>query len=191
MSRRQTQTLRMLPIGAALLLPLLLAGCGPTRDQFAPACPTPAFLGVAADVTEFRPHPGGGHDLTDLILAGRVTGVGGKCAPGETAATVKAEARVRMSFTRGPAMIGNTADVPYFLAVTEGNRILDKVVRTVRVTFPPNVDRITIVGDPIALLLPVTPTKSAAAYSVLVGFQLTQAELDFNRSQQGQPGNQP
>ncbi len=45
---------------AALLAPLvapwspallpLLAGCGPARNQFAPACPRPSFLGDAADL---------------------------------------------------------------------------------------------------------------------------------------------
>lgn len=175
-------------LGLALMLPLLLAGCGPKRDQFAPACPRPEFLGPAADLSEFRPsdHPGGGHDLTDLVLAGRVQAVAGKCKPGATAASVDAEARVTLRLTRGPAMTGNTAEVPYFLAVTEGSHILDKVVRTLRVTFPPNVDQVDVTGDAIPMVLPVSAEKSAAAYSILVGFQLTRDELEYNRSEQAQ-----
>src|SRR5258707_15617716 len=42
---------------AATLLPLL-AGCGPARNQFAPPCPRPAFLGDAANLDLYRPASG-------------------------------------------------------------------------------------------------------------------------------------
>ena len=36
-------------------------------------------------------------------------------------------------------------------------------------------------GDPIDLVLPVTPKKSAAAYQIYVGFRLTPEQLAYNR----------
>jgi hypothetical protein len=51
----------------------------------------------------------------------------------------------------------------------------------VHLTFPPNVERITITSPPLDLALPVSPEKNGAAYQVIAGFQLTPDELAANR----------
>ncbi|HVC59127.1 MAG TPA: hypothetical protein VND19_02035 [Acetobacteraceae bacterium] len=165
----------------AALLPLLSA-CAPDRDQFPPACPRVAFVTPTADLAVFRPGSGG-RDLTALILAGRMQAIQGKCKPGETAGTVEATVAAGAVLTRGPAMQGNQVNVPVYVAVTEGDRILDKRVYTLRATFPSNVDRVTVSTPDVFMVLPVSRTKSAAAYSVLAGFQLTPDELAANRGQ--------
>jgi hypothetical protein len=68
-----------------------------------------------------------------------------------------------------------------FLAVTEGDAILDKHVYLVHATFPSNVDRMTFGTGEIDMILPVTPTKSGAASTVLAGFQLTPDQLEQSR----------
>ena len=65
--------------------------------------------------------------------------------------------------------------------VPEGERILDKQVFTLRAEFPPNTDRLRLSGDDVELRLPVSPTKTAEAYRIQVGFQLTPLELEVNR----------
>jgi hypothetical protein len=166
----------------AALLPLL-ADCGPARNQFAPACPRPAFLGDAADFDVYRPGsaPEQAHDLTDLVLHGRIVGVGGKCREGDTKNQLAAAVNVGFELTRGPAMEGRETDVPVFIAVTEGDTILDKHVYAMHVVFPSNVDRVTLGTGEVDLVLPVTPTKSGAAYTILVGFQLTPDQLARSR----------
>ena len=82
---------------------------------------------------------------------------------------------------RGPAMRGRTETVPFFVAVVEGQRILDKQVYRVAATFPANTDRVRITSDPVSLSLPIEPGRTGASYEVLVGFQLTPAELAMNR----------
>ena len=78
-------------------------------------------------------------------------------------------------------MPGREADVPVFVAVTEGETILDK--RTVRMpfAFPSNVDRVTQIPEEMNFLLPVSPTKSGAAYTILAGFQLTPDQVAQTR----------
>jgi hypothetical protein len=171
----------------AVLLPLL-ADCGPKRNEFAPVCPRPALLAEAADMDRYRPsaNPGGGHDLTDLILHGRVAGVTGQCQPGNSRTQLAVALTVSLEMTRGPAMAGREADVQYFVAVTEGETILDKRVFATRVAFPANVDRVTWTSDVASLVLPINSTKSGAAYSILVGFQLTPDELVANQQRQSQ-----
>jgi hypothetical protein len=64
-----------------------------------------------------------------------------------------------------------------FVAVTQGDTILDKYVYRMHVVFPSNVDRITLTPGEANLILPVTPTKSGAAYTILAGFQLTPDQM--------------
>jgi hypothetical protein len=167
---------------AATLLPLL-AGCGPARNQFAPACPRPSFLGDAADLDIYRPGvaPGGPHDVTDLVLHARIIGVTGNCRPGDNKDQLATTVNVGVELTRGPSMQGRDIDVPVFVAVTEGETILDKRVYQVHATFPSNVDRLPVSTGEIDMILPISSTKSGAAYSIITGFQLSPEQLQQNR----------
>ena len=162
----------------ALLLPLF--GCGPDRNAFPPVCPTARLVPALADLTRYA-GPGPAHDLTDLVFQARVVAVNGTCAAGDDLNVLAATVKVAVSVQRGPAMRGREADMPMFLAVTEGEAIRDKKVFPVHVVFPPNVDRVTISSADITLDLPVSAQKSGAAYGVIAGFQLTPAELAANR----------
>jgi hypothetical protein len=170
----------------ATLLPLLV-GCGPARNQFAPACPRPAFLADAADLDIYRQGnaPAGAHDITDLVLHGRIVGVNGSCREGDRKNRLATAVNVGVELTRGPAMQGRETDVPVFIAVTEGDVILDKRVYQMHVAFPSNVDRITLGTGDVDVVLPISPTKSGAAYTILAGFQLTPDQLLQNRRQRG------
>jgi hypothetical protein len=165
------------------LLPLL-ADCGPARNEFAPPCPRPAILGDAADIYLYRSGnaPGMAHDLTDLVLHGRVVGVNGSCREGDSKKQLVTSFRVGFELTRGPAMQGRTVDVPVFMAVTDNEQILDKQVHLMRVEFPANVDRVVNGTGEAELVLPVNVAKSGAAYGIIVGFQLTPAQIAANRA---------
>ena len=163
-----------LPFPRALfLLAPLLAGCGgATEDAFAPQCPSSAILRPAADLARYR---GAGRDLTDRVLVGRITGLQGACKR-DGDAVVDTTVAVGMELTRGPAAPGRVAEVAYFVAVTDGDRVLDRRVFPLRAEFPPNTDRLTLEGDVVDLRLPVTAKKQATAYKIWVGFVLTPAE---------------
>ena len=162
----------------ALLLPLF--GCGPGRNEFAPLCPTARLVPPLAEVSRYA-GPGTAHDLTDLIVQARVTTVNGQCQAGDNPAILPTKVQVAISVQRGPAMQGREADVPVFLAVTEGATVRDKKVFDVHVVFPPNVDRLTMNSGEIDLNLPVSHEKTGASYGIIVGFQLSPDELAANR----------
>ena len=165
----------------------LLAGCGPKVNEFAPPCPSPAIIADAADIDHFRgpPVPGGGNDLTDLVLHGRIVGVSGSCKQGDKKSQLLTTVNVHMELVRGPAMRGNGTDVFYFVAVTQGENILDKHVYQMPVAFSANVDRQNWAAAPVTFVLPVSVSESGAAYSILVGFQLSPDELAANRLHRG------
>ena len=160
-----------------------LGACVADRDQFPPACPRVAFLTPTADLSVYRPGSSG-RDLTQLMIAGRMQGINGECHPGGNKSTVRATVSVSAILARGPAMPGNVANVPVFIAVTDGDQILDKRIYTLKAEFPSNVDRVTVSSPEVSLALPVSSTKSAAAYSILAGFQLTPDQLAANRAAQ-------
>lgn len=154
-----------------------LAACTPGRDQFAPVCPQASLLPQAADLTRYRATANGtGHDVTDLILQARVVNVNGKCESGDNDHTLDASVKVTIELTRGPAATGRTTNVSYFIAVVEGDRILDKKLMSNQVQFPPNVDRVYLTSDPVEMRLPIGANTTGAAYTVVAGLQYTPAE---------------
>ena len=166
--------------GLALLLlaTLGLAGCGGANlPKFPPACPVTGILRDGADSTQFR---GTGTDVTDMVLDGRITGLSGKCNLDDVT-HLHTVISVSMELTRGPAAQGRQGSVTYFISVSRGDTILDKKDYTVNVEFPRNSERLRLTGDQIDLTLPVNDKRSGAAYSVLVGFQLSPEQLAFNR----------
>jgi hypothetical protein len=160
---------------SAMLLPVLAVGCT-APDKFAPPCPTLVLLKEGADLKRFN---GAGRDVTDLAIDGRITKVDASCSRGDRR-TVRANVSVGMEIARGPNGPRNV-EVPYFVAVAEGDRILDRQEFAVRGTFPPNVDRTGVMGQDVVLNLPITETKNATAYRIFVSFALTPDELATNR----------
>ncbi len=164
----------------ASLAPLaLLAACtAPKPTEFAPSCPRVAILADAADLTRYR--PGGGQDITDLVLDGRIAGFKGGCER-EDRDHVRTKLNVDLQLLRGPAARGRQAPVSFFVAVRDGDRILDKQTYNLNVEFPANQDQLRITGPDTSLLVSVNREKAAAAYDVLIGFQLSPEELALNR----------
>lgn len=176
---------RWLARAALTAVPLaLLTGCGPARNQFAPVCPNQAILGDAANLTVYRPSAtqGPARDLTDLVVTGRIVSIHGTCQPGSNSRQLNVAVAVNVELTRGPAMQGSGVAVPLFVAVTEGDAILDKHGYLMHATFPSNVDRVTLTPGELDLTLPVGSGKSGAAYTLLAGFQLSPDQLRQSHS---------
>ena len=113
-----------------------------------------------------------------------MTGLQGSCRrDGDT--VVETTISVGLTLTRGPAAPGRTADVSYFVAVADGDRVLDRRSFALHAEFPANTDRLSLVGDEVSLRLPVTASKSAAAYKIWIGFVLSPMEAQAARQPAG------
>jgi len=170
-------TLLVLPLLAGLLM---LAGCGPQTNTFAPYCPAPKRLGDASQITIYRPGATG-QDITDLVLQGAIVDLSGTCKDGDGKKSVQADASVTFRFVRGPAMAGRSIGVPYLFTVTLGDEIREQATFHINVTFPSNVDTVTLATDPIHMVFPVTKTTNAASYTIWAAFRLTPEQLEYNR----------
>ncbi len=167
-----------LAVSCLALAAISLAGCE-SADQFPPICPSLSLLKDAADMQRFA---GGGRDISELVVQARLTAVPATCTRADPT-HVRARLQVAMDLTRGPAAQGGRLEVPYFVGVTEAGQVLDEQDYRMVANFPANIDQQRVSGDPIDLLLPITRTKTAAAYSIFVGFRLSPEELANNRAQ--------
>lgn len=158
-----------------------VSGCGffsaGSEDKLPPICPSLSLLKDASDVTRYR---GAGRDLTEIVLAARITAVPAQCVR-DARNVVKTTMQVRTSVTRGPAATGRQGAVTYVVTVLDGENILDQQDYTVQANFPSNVDRLDLLGEPIKLLFPVSAQKQASDYKIVVGLRLTPEELAENR----------
>jgi len=158
----------------SLLIALTIGSCGLEKNQFPPVCPVPGLLKPLAELTRYR---AGSQDLRDLIVRARIVDIVGRCQPGDDNYTVAAFAQVVVDVTRGPAMEGLTYDLPAFIAVTDSGTIRDKALLTLPIEFPGNVDNTRVSSKEVRMEIPITPQKSAAAYGIIGGFQLTPEEV--------------
>jgi hypothetical protein len=179
--------LALLPLAAALggcqSLGLTSGGTGdaPAIARAVAECPRVSTPSDTGDVVRFRTPDS--RDLTDLVLAARITALSGSCTLVNRQTAVQVTLNMGVEVTRGPAAPGRNVQLPYFVAVTTANEeILDKAVYSLAVEFPANTQRARMRGEEIRLTLPVSAENPAGAYRVFVGFQLTEPELALNRS---------
>jgi hypothetical protein len=169
-------------IAAPLLVaPLLLSDCAPKPNTFAPYCPTPRRLSDASQIAIYRPGSTS-HEITDTVLQGEIIDVYGSCKDGDDKGTVQADASIAFRFMRGPAMQGRTIDVPYLFTITRGEDIREQARLVLRVTFPSNIDTVTLTSEPLHMVFPVTKTTNAASYTIWAAFRLTPEQLEYNRN---------
>jgi hypothetical protein len=160
----------------------MLGGCAPKANTFAPYCPSAKRLPDASQVSVFRPGAVGS-DITDMVLQGRIVNLSGSCKNGDDLNTVAVDAATTFVFTRGPAMQGRVIDVPFLFTVSRDEDIREQETLVMRVSFPSNVDTVTLTSEPIHMVFPVSKTTSAASYSIWAAFQLTPEQLERNRQQ--------
>lgn len=160
----------------ALLIALALASCGPANNQFAPPCPVPGLVKPLAELERFR---SGSQDIRDLIVRARISDINGKCSAGDDADHIVTTVQVVTEVARGPAMDGETYDLPVFVAVTDTatGAILDKSLFTMPIEFVRNVDLAHATSKEVRMEIPVSPQKSGAAYGIVAGFQLSPDEV--------------
>ncbi len=174
----------------ALALPALLAACGsgnsPPRNPLTSgqaSCPPITILADGADMTRYLPGPV--RDLTAMVLDARISGFDAVC---DYAASDRRAIEVRISprfyAERGPAAVGRTGELPWFVAMTDAadQDVLDRQSFITRFSFPAGTGRTTVNTQDARLRLPIGDGVAATSYVVRLSFQLTPEELALNRS---------
>lgn len=174
--------MRFAPRLLRLILPLALAGaalaaCDSTRGVTQYACPRFGGLETAIQQVKFR--AGDGKDLTDVMYMVRLDSVQRKCQYDKTGVAI--EMTVGFALELGPANPDRNASFQYFVAIADADsNVLAKEVFPVTLTFPANVGYVEK-KDILDQRIPMAQGRTASGYQIIVGLQLTEAELEYNR----------
>lgn len=159
---------------------LALAGCGGGRlEDRLVACPQLSLPADAADLTRYLPNAP--QDLSTLVLDARITAVDGSCRRGRRDQTVDATISVRMRVDRGPAATTRAAELPWFIAVVQGDEVLSRQGFVLPVAFAPNTTRAELATPAVEIAFPARQGRRIQDMRVLVGFRLSPEELALNR----------
>lgn len=159
---------------AAAVLGLAACSSDKTGD-----CPTITGVIDASIATTFR--PGTAPDPSNALFTVELTAVKSNCNLGKLERTSDASMDLSFRATRPPSGGEAHYTVPYFVAITEGRRILVKRNYTVRIDFAPGQTVATaneLVGS---AHIDVAKDKHPYDYQILAGLQLSRAQLDYNR----------
>ncbi len=144
-------------------------------------CPSVQVLGDARVLTKFK--PGLGRDITDIEYEGRIAKVDYKCKENPSRGYVETDLTIRTEFILGMAAPVRNPDFTVFVAVSEGERrVLKKTDHLVKVKFP-GTGRVAREATIVRRIrVPLGGDVPVEYYNVIVGFQLSPAQVAYNRT---------
>jgi hypothetical protein len=178
-------TYRLIRIATALVATGLLAGCsiyhsitGYMSSDKAALCPDAVILANTASLPAFNPAAAG--DPSDVVYRVAMTNVTTRCEYDKSEKTADASLKIFLHAERPPGGGETSYRVPYYVAVTSGGDILEKKIYWLKLAFDAHAvsSDADIVVD--SMIVKYATDKTAYDYHLLVGFQLTKAQLDYN-----------
>jgi hypothetical protein len=190
--------LRLLPLA---LLPFALSGCvylGLIDPPAAPGeiiapCPSTAVLSDAAAVTKVKPGtpPGQQADPQNVVLTAEMSQAQLECDYDRTANTLSVNVKFAVRATRGAGAMGPDPVLDYFVAIVDiDNNVLVKRQFQSHPVLNGN-NSATFQETVSNFAVPVTEDKRPYDFEILTGFQLTPAELAYNRLPRPVPLRRP
>ena len=172
-------------MAASILALGLLASCSTyraamsyVRSDSALKCPDAVILANASSLPGFAPATGG--DPSGLVYTIAMNNVKTKCDYNKSERTADARTRIFVHAERTTGGHEAVYRVPYFVAVTTNGEILDK--KTYWMDFSFRSDSVVADAEEVveSTLVTVAKGKQPYDYHLIVGFQLTKEQLDFN-----------
>lgn len=167
---------------------LLISGCQSmgspfeTPEQNIGPCPSALSLYDAHRVVNIH----GDEVVYDNVgFTGEILAVRSLCSYyGER--PILANLELDMGFGRGPAAQGSENTYEYFIAITRRDTaVIHREIFPIRVRFNEGEDRVYMTETIDAISIPrAQPDTSGANFEILVGFELTEEQLAFNRTGQ-------
>ncbi len=182
---------RIAALALLVLAPLMLGGCSwlgmgsaeedvlAEIESVAPKpCPTVGVLDGTDKITVFN---GQGQDLTDVVVRAEISKAAIQCEYDTDDKTITVDLAFNGLAVMGPAATTNEMSLQGFLAVTriDGKKVSKQLYdipidfgKTRQVRFLKSVD---------GTVVPYGGDQNGSSYVFLVGFQVSQSQLDYNR----------
>lgn len=156
-----------------------LSGCSSDDTSTAPKnCPPAAVLVPTSQMSVFKPNMQA--DPAGLIYRVHVESVKTNCTFDPDNGTTDSELQVMFKATRPPNASQVTYKVPYYVAVSQGERILTKKQFWVEFTFNAGETEADFKDHVASTFITLENGKKPYDYEILVGLQLTHDQLDYN-----------
>jgi len=163
----------------------LLAGCqtyhairSNLSSDSPTTCPGAAILVDTASLPAFDPAKG--TDPSSVIYKVALTDVKTTCFFDKKEKSADARLQFKFHAVRPPGGAEAHYRVPYFVAVTTGEDIPDKKNYWLNVAFDAGATEVDGDGVIQSTIVPVPKDKQIYDYNLILGFQLTKAQLDYN-----------
>jgi hypothetical protein len=155
---------------------LALAGCNTNKVN---VCPVAVILADAGQMAVFR--QGAAQDLSGEAYRVMMTATRSSCDINKKTGETSSSLTVSFRATRAPSADGAQYSVPYFVAVTRGDQIIEKRILTVRFSFAPGASTATFDESPDDFDLHMENGHFPYEYQLMSGFQMTPAQVDYNK----------
>jgi len=162
-------------IGAVLVLALLAASC--QSDKKLQFCPGATSVLDAVVVTQFV----GGASAGGALYTAKISDVKGSCQFDKKGKTSTSDVDIKFTATRPTAGAAATYNIPYFVAVTQAARIVTRQQRTITISFDEGQTTAAAEEDISPIDLVTQGDLKPYDYQILVGFQLTKEQYDYNK----------
>ncbi|MEO0961352.1 MAG: hypothetical protein AAFY01_02905 [Pseudomonadota bacterium] len=169
--------------GFVTALALIVASCGwwsgeTAKQERLRGCPNAGILTDAERLTEYR--DGSGRDITDVAYTWELLDAVAACSYDDTMISV--DYALSMSVSAGPAASRRSVSAPIFVAVTRaGQTVLQKTTFVAEVEFQPG-QRVAVYTRTFEGLEFEVGEDNGGLYDVVLGFQLTPAQVAENRA---------
>ncbi|MBI1243569.1 MAG: hypothetical protein GC202_01060 [Alphaproteobacteria bacterium] len=176
---------RLLPALAVAAAIAGLSACS-SKEPVTAECPRGGIVPDANTLVRFRDGPG--RDITDVLLQAQVVDMRITCeyAKGRNARpAVTLDLQIAFAAERGPAERTRKASAPYFVAIVDpDHNIVAKETFSADFEWTDNRPRTGRV-DQWEPFIPLKNNFDGPSYQILVGFQLSEDQLAWNRKQRG------
>lgn len=149
------------------------------RSDSVAVCPDANILANTAILPAFDPKAGA--DPSNVVYTAQVIDVRTRCDYSKRANKIDANVRVTFKATRLPGGGEAHYKVPYYVAVTSGGEIVGKDIHWLEFDFPRGAAETRMEQLVDSIEIPVARDKKSYQYHLLVGFQLTQSQIDYNK----------
>ena len=167
----------LIQIAAVGLVVVVLSGC---NNSLKP-CPSAAALADAASLTAFP--EGAAPDPAHALYTAQIVDVTTNCDFDKKAHSVDSSLEVTFRVSRPPTGAPLHGSIPYFVVVNgEGGKILTRQNFNIEFQLAPAQTPVTFKDNIASIVIDQAKDKQPWDYQLLVGLQLTKAQLDYNRT---------
>ena len=160
---------------AAAAACVALAACSTSQLERCPA------VSVLVDTSALTLLQASGSGPASVLYTAQIVNVKRDCDVSKYSKQVQASVDIAFRATRAHGEAAASYTVPYFVAITTEGRILAKQQFLVAFAFQPGETTTSFEDSVNSLVLTIGRDKKATDYGILVGFQLTKEQLEYNR----------